>query len=146
MKILHTSDWHLGRSLYGRKRYDEFSACLDWLAEFIQTESVDALLIAGDVFDTSTPSNRAQELYYRFLCKVSESCCRHIVVIAGNHVTFFSERAQRTPECSECPCSRLDQQITRRMRSLLLQTLQASPRLLCVRFLTMDAFGRFFRL
>ena len=85
MKILHTSDWHLGRSLYGRKRYDEFSAFLDWLAEFIQIESVDALLVAGDIFDTSTPSNRAQELYYRFLCKVSASCCRHIVVIAGNH-------------------------------------------------------------
>jgi len=85
MKILHTSDWHIGRSLYGRKRYDEFSAFLDWLAEFIQTESVDALLVAGDIFDTSTPSNHAQELYYRFLCKVSASCCRNIVVIAGNH-------------------------------------------------------------
>jgi exonuclease SbcD len=85
MKILHTSDWHIGRSLYGRKRYDEFSAFLNWLAEFIQTESVDALLIAGDIFDISTPSNRAQELYYRFLCKVSASCCRHIVVISGNH-------------------------------------------------------------
>ena len=85
MKILHTSDWHIGRSLYGRKRYDEFSAFLDWLAEFIQIESVDALLIAGDIFDNSTPSNHAQELYYRFLCKVSASCCRHIVVIAGNH-------------------------------------------------------------
>ena len=60
MKILHTSDWHIGRSLYGRKRYDEFSAFLDWLAEFIQTESIDVLLIAGDVFDLSTPSNRAQ--------------------------------------------------------------------------------------
>jgi exonuclease SbcD len=85
MKILHTSDWHIGRSLYGRKRYDEFSAFLDWLVEFIQIESVEALLVAGDVFDISTPSNRAQELYYRFLCKVSASCCRHIVVIAGNH-------------------------------------------------------------
>ncbi len=85
MKILHTSDWHLGRSLYGRKRYDEFAAFLDWLAELIQTESVDALLVAGDIFDTSTPSNRAQELYYRFLCKVSASCCRHLVLIAGNH-------------------------------------------------------------
>ena len=85
MKILHTSDWHIGRSLYGRKRYYEFSAFLDWLAEFIKTQSIDALLIAGDVFDISTPSNRAQELYYRFLCKVSASCCRHIVVIAGNH-------------------------------------------------------------
>jgi exonuclease SbcD len=85
MKILHTSDWHLGRSLYGRKRYDEFESFLDWLAECIEREHVDALLVAGDVFDSSTPSNRAQELYYRFLCKVSASCCRHIVVIAGNH-------------------------------------------------------------
>jgi len=85
MKLLHTSDWHLGRSLYGRKRYEEFSAFLDWLAQTIEDEKVDALLVAGDVFDTSTPSNRAQELYYRFLCRVAASCCRHVVVIAGNH-------------------------------------------------------------
>ena len=85
MKILHTSDWHLGRSLYGRKRYEEFSAFLDWLVQTIESEKVDALLVAGDVFDTSTPSNRAQELYYRFLCRVAASCCRHVVVIAGNH-------------------------------------------------------------
>ncbi len=85
MKILHTSDWHLGRSLYGRKRYDEFSEFLDWLSITIKNESIDVLLVAGDIFDTSTPSNRAQELYYRFLCKVSGFCCRHIVVIAGNH-------------------------------------------------------------
>ena len=85
MKILHTSDWHLGRTLYGRKRYEEFEAFLTWLVETIQQNQVDALLVAGDVFDTSTPSNRAQELYYRFLWRVSGSCCRHIVVIAGNH-------------------------------------------------------------
>ena len=85
MRILHTSDWHLGRSLYGRKRYEEFSAFLDWLAQTIESEKVDALLVAGDVFDTSTPGNRAQELYYRFLCRVAASCCRHVVVIAGNH-------------------------------------------------------------
>ena len=85
MKILHTSDWHLGRSLYGRKRYKEFSAFLDWLAQTIEDENVDALLVAGDVFDTSTPSNRAQELYYRFLCRVAASSCRHVVVVAGNH-------------------------------------------------------------
>lgn len=85
MKILHTADWHIGRSLYGRKRYDEFSAFLNWLAELIKKESVDALLVSGDIFDTSTPSNRAQELYYRFLCNVSASGCRHVVIIAGNH-------------------------------------------------------------
>ncbi|MCA9457858.1 MAG: exonuclease subunit SbcD, partial [Nitrospira sp.] len=85
MKILHTSDWHIGRTLYGRKRYEEFEAFLTWLTETIQQNEIDALLVAGDVFDTSAPSNRAQELYYRFLCRVAASPCRHVVVIAGNH-------------------------------------------------------------
>jgi exonuclease SbcD len=85
MKILHTSDWHIGRTIYGRKRYEEFEAFLTWLAETIQHNEIDALLVAGDVFDTSTPSNRAQELYYRFLCRVAASSCRHVVVVAGNH-------------------------------------------------------------
>ena len=85
MKILHTSDWHIGRTLYGRKRYEEFEAFLTWLAETIQQNEIDALLVAGDVFDTTAPSNRAQELYYRFLCRVAASSCRHVVVIAGNH-------------------------------------------------------------
>lgn len=85
MRILHTSDWHLGRTLYGRKRYDEFEAFLTWLAETLRRERVDVLLVAGDIFDTSSPSNRAQALYYRFLCEVASSCCRHVVVTAGNH-------------------------------------------------------------
>lgn len=85
MKLLHTSDWHIGRSLYGRKRYEEFEAFLAWLAETISQYEIDVLLVAGDIFDTSTPSNRAQQLYYRFLARVSVSACRHVVVIAGNH-------------------------------------------------------------
>ncbi len=85
MRILNTSDWHWGRCLYGRKRYDEFTAFLDWLSAVIEDQAIDALLVAGDVFDTTMPSNRAQELYYRFLGKTANSCCRHIVVIAGNH-------------------------------------------------------------
>lgn len=58
---------------------------MDWLIQTIENEKVDALLIAGDIFDTTTPSNRAQALYYQFLCRVAASCCRHVVVIAGNH-------------------------------------------------------------
>jgi len=85
MKFLHTSDWHLGRSLYGRKRYEEFGAFLDWLLETIEAEAIDVLLVAGDIFDTSTPSNRAQTLYYQFLCKVARTCCQQVVIIAGNH-------------------------------------------------------------
>ena len=67
LKVLHTSDWHLGRSLYERKRYTEFSQFLGWLTEFVVARKIDILLIAGDIFDTTTPGNRAQELYYQFL-------------------------------------------------------------------------------
>jgi exonuclease SbcD len=85
MRVLHTSDWHIGRTLCGRKRYEEFEAFLTWLTETIQQNAIDVLLVAGDVFDTTAPNNRAQELYYRFLCRVAASSCRHAVIIAGNH-------------------------------------------------------------
>ncbi|MGP5178533.1 exonuclease SbcCD subunit D C-terminal domain-containing protein [Psychrobacter aquimaris] len=85
LTILHTSDWHLGRRLYGRMRYDEFEAFLGWLQDAISLQKVDILIVAGDIFDTMTPSNRAQALYYEFLGKVSKSCCQHIVIVAGNH-------------------------------------------------------------
>lgn len=85
MKILHTSDWHLGRLLYGRSRYDEFEEFLAWLLDTIKQKNIDILLIAGDIFDTTTPSHRAQQLYYRFLGDVSKQGCRHVVVIGGNH-------------------------------------------------------------
>lgn len=85
MIILHTSDWHLGRSLYNRKRYEEFDAFLNWLLECITQHQVEVLLIAGDIFDTTTPSNRAQQQYYDFLLKIKQTGCRHVVIIAGNH-------------------------------------------------------------
>jgi len=85
IRLLHTSDWHLGRTLHGRKRDEEFAAFLDWLIETVELEAVEVLLIAGDIFDTSAPSHRAQALYYRFLSRISGSNCRHLVVIAGNH-------------------------------------------------------------
>lgn len=85
MKILHTSDWHIGSTLYGRKRYDESEQFLYWLVETIKSHSIETLLVAGDIFDTSTPSNTAQELYYRFLNEVSRTTCRHVIVTGGNH-------------------------------------------------------------
>jgi exonuclease SbcD len=85
MKILHTSDWHLGRTLCGRKRTGEYSRFLSWLAETIKLEEVDLLCIAGDVFDSTTPSNRSQNLYYNFLQKIVAAGCREVVIIAGNH-------------------------------------------------------------
>jgi exonuclease SbcD len=85
MKILHTSDWHIGRTLYGRKRYAEFSEFLKWLVSTIDEHCIDVLIVAGDIFDTSTPSNKAQQLYYQFLTEVSATCCRHVIIIGGNH-------------------------------------------------------------
>ncbi|MDP2283721.1 MAG: exonuclease subunit SbcD, partial [Pseudohongiella sp.] len=85
LKILHTSDWHLGRALYGQKRYEEFDALLTWMINTLQEQHIDVLLIAGDVFDTGTPSNRAMQQYYRFLTQVSDTHCRHVVIIGGNH-------------------------------------------------------------
>jgi exonuclease SbcD len=85
MRLLHSSDWHLGRALYQRTRYQEFEAFLDWLKACIEREQIDVLLIAGDIFDTTTPSHRAQALYYRFLHDMTNTTCRHVVIIAGNH-------------------------------------------------------------
>lgn len=86
MKVLHSSDWHIGRALYEKKRYREFELFLNWLLETISQQGIDVLLVAGDVFDTSTPGNRSQEIYYRFLYQVAScSSCRHVVVVAGNH-------------------------------------------------------------
>ncbi|MEC8859230.1 MAG: exonuclease SbcCD subunit D C-terminal domain-containing protein [Pseudomonadota bacterium] len=85
LRVLHTSDWHLGRSLYGHKRYEEFDRMLDWMVSTIETELIDVLLIAGDIFDTTTPSNRAMQQYYDFLRRVSATQCQHIVIIGGNH-------------------------------------------------------------
>lgn len=85
LRVLHSSDWHLGRLLYGQKRYEEFAAFLDWMLEQIKQQQIDVLLIAGDLFDTTTPSNRAQALYYRLLNGVAASSCRHVVIIGGNH-------------------------------------------------------------
>ncbi len=96
LTILHTSDWHLGRRLYGRMRYEEFEAFLSWLEEMISAQKVDVLIVAGDIFDTMTPSNRAQALYFEFLGRVSKSCCQHVVIVAGNHdsPTFLDAPSQ----------------------------------------------------
>lgn len=85
LTVLHTSDWHLGRLLYGRGREQEFEAFLNWLLESIKKHAVDVLLVAGDIFDSSTPTHQAQAMYYRFLSAVSLTPCQHVVIIGGNH-------------------------------------------------------------
>ena len=86
MKIIHTSDWHLGRLLLGERRDAVFTQFLNWLLSTLKTEHCDALLIAGDVFDSTVPGTSAQKLYYSFLARVrQETDCRTVVITGGNH-------------------------------------------------------------
>jgi exonuclease SbcD len=86
MRLLHTSDWHLGQTLHNFDRIHEHQRFLDWLLETIAAEQVDALLIAGDIFDNSNPSAASQRQLYRFLQQArARSPQLDIVVIAGNH-------------------------------------------------------------
>ena len=86
MRILHTADWHLGQLFYGHERLYEQRRFLDWLRDLVVSRRIDALLIAGDIFDVASPSIRAQRLLYDFIVQL-HAAAPHvtIVMIAGNH-------------------------------------------------------------
>ena len=86
MLFLHTSDWHLGSEMEGRRRIDESAALLHHLIKTIQRENVNTLLVSGDVFDSHAPSNQATRQYYDFLKELHQcQCVENVVIIAGNH-------------------------------------------------------------
>lgn len=85
MRIIHTSDWHLGQHFMGKSREAEHQAFLDWLIELVKEQSIDALIIAGDIFDTGTPPSYARRLYSRFIVSLQNTPCQQLVVIGGNH-------------------------------------------------------------
>lgn len=86
MKILHTSDWHLGHSLKGFDRHFEHQCFLDWLLVQLREQAIDALLISGDIFDNANPSAAVQKQLYRFLQAAREASPHlRVVMIAGNH-------------------------------------------------------------
>lgn len=86
IRILHTGDWHLGQKFYDYDRTSEHKAFLDWLIHYIETENIDVLLIAGDIFDVANPSSQAQRLFYNFLYEATQRVKGlQIILIAGNH-------------------------------------------------------------
>lgn len=85
MRILHTGDWHLGQKFLNQERIAEQRQVLAQLLEYIDSQNVDVLIIAGDVFDQRNPSLSARQLYYEVLMQLSQSNCQHIVIIGGNH-------------------------------------------------------------
>ena len=85
MRLVHTSDWHLGKPLCDKTRYDEFEAFLHWLSAYLIKEDIDCLVIAGDIFDTTTPSHQALSLYFQFLHRIASKTSISVVIIGGNH-------------------------------------------------------------
>lgn len=86
MKIITTSDWHLGNLFHGSDRLPEHKHFLKWLLEQIEEQKPDALLVAGDVFDNGNPSAASQSAYYEFLADATQLCPQmQIVITAGNH-------------------------------------------------------------
>ncbi len=86
MRIVHTADWHLGHTLRDQPRTEEHRAFLGWLLRTLQEVEADALLVAGDVFETANPPASALSMFYRFLADARGLCPElDIVVIAGNH-------------------------------------------------------------
>ena len=84
MKFLHTSDWHVGKALKGRSRLDEQRDVLREIHRIARSEQVDAVLVAGDLYETSVPSAQAQQLVVRALLALRELGCE-VIAIAGNH-------------------------------------------------------------
>lgn len=84
MRILHTSDWHLGQHFMGKTRQAEHQAFCAWLIEQAREQAVDAVLIAGDIFDTGAPPSYAREQYNRFIVELRGTGCE-LVVLGGNH-------------------------------------------------------------
>jgi len=92
MRLLHTSDWHLGVSFHEQSRSEEQAHFLEWLLTAVEEHEVDALVVAGDVFDTANPPAEAQSLYYQFLAKLGArggrgrgGAERQVIVVGGNH-------------------------------------------------------------
>lgn len=84
MRIIHTADWHLGQFFYTKSRAPEHQAFLDWLIEAVEAHQVDAVIVAGDIFDTGSPPSYARELYNRFIVQLQRTGCQ-LVVLGGNH-------------------------------------------------------------
>ncbi|MCD8411231.1 exonuclease SbcCD subunit D C-terminal domain-containing protein [Tenacibaculum finnmarkense] len=85
MKILHTADWHLGHRLHEHSQLEEQTLFLAWIENYISNEKIDLLLISGDIFDTSSPSNQSLTMYYNFLVKLQKTSCKNIIITGGNH-------------------------------------------------------------
>ncbi|GGN96821.1 metallophosphoesterase family protein [Saccharibacillus kuerlensis] len=84
MRVLHTADWHLGKTLEGRSRFEEQEKFMDELVDIVRREKVDLILMAGDVYDTVNPPAAAEQLFYESAARIRAEGCL-FAAISGNH-------------------------------------------------------------
>lgn len=85
MRFIHTSDWHLGKTLEGNSRLEEQEMfCQDFI-DLVEENDIDMVIIAGDIYDTSNPPALAEKLFYQTVCKLADNGKRCVVIISGNH-------------------------------------------------------------
>ncbi|MBN3181255.1 exonuclease subunit SbcD [Pectobacterium brasiliense] len=84
MRIIHTADWHLGQYFYTKSRAAEHQAFLNWLIVQVEQHQVDAIIVAGDIFDNGSPPSYAREMYYSFVVALQRTGCQ-LIVLGGNH-------------------------------------------------------------
>ena len=114
LKILHTADWHLGKRLQEFSRLEEQKEVLDEIIQIADQESVDLVLVAGDVFDAFNPSHEAVELLFKTLRRLSDNGSRPVIVISGNHdsTQFITAPDPLARELGILFYGRFDQSIT----------------------------------
>lgn len=118
-KIIHTSDWHLGQHFFTRQRKNEHEQFIQWLAQQVQAYQVDAVVVAGDIFDTSTPPSYARELYNQFVLLMQKLSCQ-VVILAGNHdsVSVLNESRSLLKQLNTQVISRPQEDVTEQLITL----------------------------
>ncbi|MFC5450257.1 exonuclease SbcCD subunit D [Paenibacillus aestuarii] len=85
MRVLHTGDWHFGRTLEGRSRLEEQSAFMDELVDLVHDQGIDLVLVAGDIYDSVNPPAAAEQLFYEGIARLADGGKRQVAIISGNH-------------------------------------------------------------
>ena len=85
MRFIHTSDWHLGKTLEGNSRLEEQEMFLNDFVNIVEENNIDMVIIAGDIYDTSNPPAAAEKLFYKTACRLADYGNRCVIVISGNH-------------------------------------------------------------
>lgn len=94
MKILHTADWHIGKQLHNNDLFQDFEYFANFLIKYIEEEKIDVVLVAGDIFDTSVPSNQARKQYFNILTSFVKLGIK-VVITAGNHDSIANIEAPK---------------------------------------------------